>query len=130
MSKEQTANKVADTAVVTENPTDNKDLRKQIEQVNQENAKLREQRQQAEKDKSAVFFFLEDITALRLIDLRAMLEVLPNVKGNAHSAVLNAMHVILDELETDIDLIQSDLIDELNERYEQQKDKILRGGGD
>lgn len=127
MNKEQTANKVADTAVVTENPTDNKDL---LEKLKQENAKLREQRQQAEKDKSAVFFFLEDITALRLIDLRALLNVIPKAAGNERSAVLNAMHVILDELETDVGLIQSDLIDELNERYEQYEEKILRGGGD
>lgn len=130
MSKEQTVNKMADTAVIAEKHEDSKDLRKQLEQVKQDNARMREQLQQIEQDRRALLFYFEDITSLRLIDIRAMLGVLPNVKGNAHSAILNALHVILDELEIDLDLMRSDCIDELNERYEQNKDKILRGGGD
>lgn len=130
MIKEQSTNKMADTAVVTENTDNNKDLREQLEQVKQDNARMREQLQQIEQDSRALLIYFEDITLLRLIDIRAMLGVLPNVKGNAHSAILNALHVILDELEIDLDLMRSDCIDELNERYEQNKDKILRGGGD
>ena len=121
---------MADTAVVTEKDNDNKDLRKQFEKVKQDNARMQEQLQQIEQDRRALLIYFEDITSLRLIDIRAMLGVLPNVKGNAHSAILNALHVILDELATDLELMQADCIDELNERYEQNKDKILRGGSD
>lgn len=80
MSKEQaTMNKMADTAVVTENPDNKQDLRRQLEQVQQDNAKLREQLHLVKQDIGWIARYLEDRTIIRLADIRNLIKALSYV---------------------------------------------------
>ena len=115
MSKETTATTLTDTAVVTDLQASNK--------------KLREQLQQRANDDEHVMRFIDDILLPRLDDLRNLLTILPSVKdSNIHASVVSSMHTILDEVGTDVELIYQNGIDELQERYNSDFDKLLRGG--
>lgn len=118
MSKEQTQlNEMANTAVVTELRASNKQLRDKIQQLHSDNL--------------LIVRTLDDVTTLQLNDVRNLLRLLPSIrKGEQRASVLCAVHAILDELETDVQLIIQDGIDELTERYKVNADKVLRGGED
>lgn len=114
MSKENTATNLTDTAVVTE--------------LQESNKKLREQLQQRADDDLTIMRFIDDIMLPRLNDVRNLLNILPSLKGETHATVAGAMHTVLDELETDVELLYQNGIDELQERYNSDFDKLLRGG--
>lgn len=115
MSKENTATNLTDTAVVTELQASNK--------------KLREKLRQRDKDDEYVMRFIDDILLVRLDDLRNLLTIIPSIKdGNVQASVVSAMHTVLDDIVTDVELIYQNGIDEIIFRYHADKDRLLRGG--
>lgn len=112
-----TNDKLTNTAVVTELQESNKKLRGQIQQLLSDNAQI--------------VRTLDDVTTMQLHDVRNLLRLLPSIRGGEQRAsVLCAIHTVLDEIETDVQLILQDGIDELTERYKVNADKVLRGGED
>lgn len=131
MSKEQKATEKANTAAVTENPTDNKDLLEQFTIVKQQSDKLHALLELSNSDRDWIARYWDDITSVRLSDVRNLLKLLPNVNGTEmHGTIVNVLHSILDEIETDVEIICELSIDELIARYHEYEDDVLRGGGD
>lgn len=108
----ETVTKLTDTEVIAE-------LRKS-------NKQLREQLQLAEQDKETVSNFFERVTYERLEDMRDLLNVLPNVRKD-NSALLRALHSILDETIADVQLLCGQCFDALKDNLKEQTDKLFRG---
>lgn len=102
---------LTDTAVITELQASNRELRSKLQIVYQ--------------DLLDVSKHSDSVTMHRLNDLRHFLQVLESADDSGVKfTVINAMRDILDEMQTDSQLIVEQGFDELNERQKQFTNKL------